>query len=495
MASQGDQFPPIIIDIPLTEAGESQSPLHSFSMKVPLSPAPKSSEQPMKMKPNHEVHESATHEHILCSQRAKESCYDSFRTCSANFDRQLSHPKNIDSHVVEIEPIPKAERYFDALEGPELENLKKSEKLILPEDEEWPFLLRFPISSFGMPLGVGIQALLWKTMRMSSSTSFLHVNPAVNFVLWCASLVLTVLVAFIYALKIIFYFEAVKREFMHPIRVNFFFAPWIGGILLALGVPTSVAANLHAAWWFVLMVPILCLDLKIYGQWMLGGDRRLSKVASPLTHLSIIGNFVVSLFAAYVDLRELSIIFFAIGLAHYIVLFVTLYQRLPTNETLPKELHPVFFLFLSGPGLACLSWTKISGSFDLGSRIAYFLALFLYASLAVRVNFFRGFRFSLVWWAYTVPMTSVATATIDYTTEVTNPFTKFLSVALSFISALAVAALLITTILHALVFHNLFPNDIAIAISVKRTSSRKKHSHRRAESTNRKMNSIVAPED
>ncbi|KAG0484719.1 hypothetical protein HPP92_008610 [Vanilla planifolia] len=310
MASQGDQFPPIIIDIPLTEAGETQSPLHSFSMKVPLSPAPQSSEQPMKMKLNHEVHESATHEHILCSQRAKESCYDSFRTRSANFDRQLSHLKNIDSHVVEIEPIPTAERYFDALEGPELENLKKSEKLILPEDEEWPFLLRFPISSFGMPLGVGIQALLWKTMRMSSSTSFLHVNPAVNFVL-------------------------------------------------------------------------------------------------------------------------------------------------------------------------CHRMLK---------RLVVYLQ-------AVQVNFFRGFRFSLVWWAYTVPMTSVATATIDYTTEVTNPFTKFLSVALSFISALAVAALLITTILHALVFHNLFPNDIAIAISVKRTSSRKKHSHRRAESTNRKMNSIVAPED
>ncbi|KAF5820709.1 putative S-type anion channel, voltage-dependent anion channel superfamily [Helianthus annuus] len=31
---------------------------------------------------------------------------------------------------------------------------------------------------------------------------------------------------------------------------------------------------------------------------------------------------------------------------------------------------------------------------------------------AIRVNFFRGFKFSLAWWAYTFPMTGAAIATI-----------------------------------------------------------------------------------
>jgi hypothetical protein len=39
-------------------------------------------------------------------------------------------------------------------------------------------------------------------------------------------------------------------------------------------------------------------------------------------------------------LREVPIFFFAVGVVHYLVLFVTLYQRLPTNAQLPKELHP-----------------------------------------------------------------------------------------------------------------------------------------------------------
>nr|CAD1843349.1 unnamed protein product [Ananas comosus var. bracteatus] len=195
-------------------------------------------------------------------------------------------------------------------------------------------------------------------------------------------------VSFIYFLKVIFYFEAVRREYYHPIRVNFFFAPWIACLFLAIGVPPLVSENLHGSLWYVLMAPILCLELKIYGQWMSGGQRRLSKVANPSNHLSVVGNFVGALLGASMGLQEGPILFFAVGLAHYTVLFVTLYQRLPTNETLPKELHPVFFLFVAAPSVACMAWAKITGEFGYGSRIAYFIALFLYVSLAVRVNFF-----------------------------------------------------------------------------------------------------------
>ncbi|KAK1359045.1 hypothetical protein POM88_043519 [Heracleum sosnowskyi] len=167
-------------------------------------------------------------------------------------------------------------------------------------------------------------------------------------------------------------------------------------LFLALGVPPSVTKELHAALWYVLMKPTLILELKIYGQWMSGGHRRLSKVANPSNHLSVVGNFVGALLGASMGLKEGPIFFFSIGLAHYTVLFVTLYQRLPTNETLPKELHPVFFLFVAAPSVASMAWAKIQGSFDFGSRIAYFVDLFLYFSLAVRVNFFRGFRLGMV---------------------------------------------------------------------------------------------------
>ncbi|XP_043720999.1 S-type anion channel SLAH3-like [Telopea speciosissima] len=361
-----------------------------------------------------------------------------------------------------------------------------SEELVLPEDKKWPFLLRYPISSFGICLGVSSQAILWKTLATSKSMSFLHISLTVNLALWCISVALMVTVFLIYSLKVIYYFEAVRREYCHSIRVNFFFAPWIASLFLVLGVPPLVAKILHSAFWYVLMTPIFCLELKIYGQWMSGGQRRLSMVANPSDHLSIVGNFVGALLGASMGLKEGPIFFFAVGLAHYMILLVTLYQRLPTSETLPKELHPVFFLFVAPPSVASMAWAQIQGEFDYGSRIAYFIALFLYFSLAVRINFFRGFRFSLAWWAYTFPMTGASIATIRYSNEVTNLVTQIMSVVLSGISTFTVIALLITTIHHAFVLQDLFPNDIAIAISEKRSETGKKQCHLRSGSSNTK---------
>jgi tellurite resistance protein TehA-like permease len=120
---------------------------------------------------------------------------------------------------------------------------------------------------------------------------------------------------------------------------------------------------------------------------------------------------------------------------------------------------------VAAPSVASMAWARITGEFGYGPRVAYFIAMFLYASLAVRINFFRGFRFSLAWWAYTFPMTGAAIASIRYSTEVHNTFTMALCVALSAIAVLTAAALFVTTLVHAFVLRKLFPNDICIAIT------------------------------
>ncbi|KAK8503888.1 hypothetical protein V6N12_019058 [Hibiscus sabdariffa] len=447
----------------------------SFSISTPLqTPGDDAQSKSVRFQP-HPMPEGEADDN---SRKPKHTNFNSFKTMSGKLERQFTSLRgrsrkfeaeedgpagNSENEAITMDlPV---DRYFDALKGPELESLKSSEEIVLPDDKTWPFLLRFPISSFGMCLGISSQAIMWKALATAPSTSFLNINLTVNLILWWISVAVVATVSSMYLLKVILYFEAVRREYYHPIRVNFFFAPWVALLFLALGVPPSVASSLPVALWYVLMTPLLCLELKIYGQWMSGGQRRLSKVANPSNHLSVIGNFVGSLLGASMGLKEGPTFFFAVGLAHYIVLFVTLYQRLPTNDTLPKELHPVFFLFVAAPSVASMAWATIQGSFGYGSRIAYFIALFLYFSLAVRVNFFRGIKFSLAWWAYTFPMTSAAIATMRYSSAVTNLVTQTLAVILSLIATLMVTSLLVTTILHAFVLQDLFPNDIAIAIS------------------------------
>jgi tellurite resistance protein TehA-like permease len=423
--------------------------------------------------------------------------YDKFRTRSARLDSQFSARRgassshgtgtrcegsgstvpetteDTDEHgkLSSVQP----DRYFDALQGPELETLKEHEsELMLPTDERWPFLLRFPIGCFGVCMGLGSQAMLWKDLASSAQLHFLHIPLQINIALWCLALLSLVLVFSTYSLKIIYFFEAVRREFHHPVRVNFFFAPWIACMFLTIGLPSTIASSIHPATWCVFMAPLFILELKIYGQWLSGGDRRLSKVANPSTHLSVVGNFVGALVGAKVGWTEAAIFFWAVGLAHYIVLFVTLYQRLPSNLVLPKDLHPVFFLFVAAPSAASVAWMKITGSFDLVSRLVFFIALFLYSSLVVRINFFRGISFSIAWWAYTFPMTAAAIASIQYTTVADSWITEGLAIVLSVISSATVFTLFIFTILHAFVWTDLFPNDVAIAITVKKSKHKKK---------------------
>ncbi|XP_027934734.1 S-type anion channel SLAH2-like isoform X2 [Vigna unguiculata] len=384
---------------------------------------------------------------------------------SVEEDNSLSNTKK---------PLPVDFLFVKASEDPQIQTPKCPEEMVHPQDKQWPFLLRFPISSFGICLGVSSQAILWKALATSPSTEFLHITPKINFVLWLISVAVVATIFAIYLFKIILYFEAVRREFHHAVRVNFFFAPWISLLFLALGVPSSFAKELHHAVWYILMIPLFFLMLKIYGQWMFGGKRMLSKVANPTNMLAIVGNFVGALLGASMGLREGPIFFFTIGLTHYMVIFVTLAQMLPTNKTLIRDLHPVFFLLVAPPSVAALALAKIQGSFHLESRIFYFTSMFLYLTLAVRVNLFRGLKFSISWWAYTFPVTAAAIATINYTNQVTNVVTQALSVMLSLISTFIVTTVFVSTIVHAFVLRDLFPNDLAIA-----TSERKRKTHKK----------------
>lgn len=83
-------------------------------------------------------------------------------------------------------------------------------------------------------------------------------------------------------------------------------------------------------------------------------------------------------------------------------------------------------------------------------------------------------------------MTGAAIATIRYSNVVTNVLTKCLAAILCAIATLTVSALLITTIVRAFVLRDLFPNDIAIAISERKPKTTRRWFHRRSGSSDTK---------
>lgn len=182
-------------------------------------------------------------------------------------------------------------------------------------------------------------------------------------------------------------FESVRTEFRHHVGMNYLYAPWIAGLLLLQSAPFLGPHNvLYIILWWVLTLPIIALDIKIYGQWFTRGKKFLSMVANPTSHLSVIGNLVAARAAAEMGGKEAALCLFSIGMVHYIVLFVTLYQRFLGSDSLPVMLKPVFFLFFAAPSMASLAWRSIVSSFDTSCKMLFFLSLFLFASLVSLID-------------------------------------------------------------------------------------------------------------
>jgi len=260
-------------------------------------------------------------------------------------------------------------------------------------------LTKFHAGYFRISLSLGSQALLWKTVIASTHDTttlprVLSTLPsAAVCALWSLSLFILLLLSLIYILRCFFFFKMVKAEFLHPVGVNYLFAPWISWLLLLQSAPfVAPKTTLYFVLWWVFAAPMVVLDVKIYGQWLTKGKRVLSSAAgNPTSQMSVIGNLVGAHAAAHMGWKECAMWLFSVGMVHYLVLFVTLYQRLSGRDGVPVLLRPVLFLFIAAPSFASLAWESIVGTFDTASKMLFFLSLFLFASLvrltSLRVSF------------------------------------------------------------------------------------------------------------
>lgn len=256
-----------------------------------------------------------------------------------------------------------------------------------------PVLTNLHAGYFRITLSLCAQALLWKILKeplpkdCHAFRRVLSLLPSTAFaLLWSISLFTLASLSFLYILRCLLHFPRVKSEFLHHVGVNYLFAPWISWLLLLQSTPFIKPKSdgyyfVTLFFWWLFVVPILVLDVKIYGQWFTKGKRFVSVAANPTSQLSVIGNLVAAQAAARIGWKECAVAMFSLGMAHYLVLFVTLYQRLAGSSNVPAMMRPVFFLFIAAPSMGSLAWDAIRGEFDTFAKMLFFLSLFLFMSL------------------------------------------------------------------------------------------------------------------
>lgn len=252
------------------------------------------------------------------------------------------------------------------------------------EEDSASILTRINAGYFIICLSLGAQALLLNALidnKKIRKISIINIPNLSILMQWLSFCTLT-LISCLYALRCIFHFFLVKAEFSHSIAFNFLFLPWISWLLLLRSSPPKILTNFpHGVLLWALITPMVILDVKIYGQWFTTDRRSLSLMANPTSHFPMMANFVGAWAAAGVGWKETALALFSIGLVHYFVVFITLYQRFSGSTCFRAGLRPVSFLFFSTPSAACLAWSSISGGFGVPCKLLFFLSLFLLASL------------------------------------------------------------------------------------------------------------------
>lgn len=261
--------------------------------------------------------------------------------------------------------------------------------LVAKQGASTSILTRLHAGYFRICLSFGAQVLLWSSsLSKHQAHDLFHTThytlPSIAFLLLCwLCLCILILLSLLYMIKCIFHFHLVKAEFSHHMGVNFLFVPLMSWLLLLLlqPMPLMNSSTDRMIFLWVFLIPILILDIKIYGQWFTTEKRFLSLVANPTSQLSVIGNLVGAWAAAHLGWKETAVSIFALGLTHYLVVFITLYQRLSGANRFPAMLRPDLFLFVAAPSVASLGWNSISGSFGIPCKMLFFLSLFLFTSL------------------------------------------------------------------------------------------------------------------
>jgi tellurite resistance protein len=267
-------------------------------------------------------------------------------------------------------------------------------------------LAHYPIPLFATVMGTSGLAIAWK-----KAGHVLGLPAEVGLALQWWALALFVMIALGYLAKLSQHMDAVKKEFAHPVRLNFFPAISISILLLATAFADTLP-DFAQGLWMVGAALHLVFTLIVMSSWI-HHTRYDIKHANPAWFIPVVGNVIVPVAGVAFAPIGISWFFFSIGLVFWIVLMTIVMYRLFFHEPLPERLTPTLFILIAPPAVAFIAWLKLNGGqIDAFAQILYNVALFLTLLLAANAMRFFRLRFFLSTWAYSFPLAAITIATL-----------------------------------------------------------------------------------
>ncbi|MGQ9367137.1 SLAC1 anion channel family protein [Azospirillum sp. A39] len=310
------------------------------------------------------------------------------------------------------------------------------------------WLMHVPVPLFATAMGIGGLGLAWRRAH-----EVLGLPSAIGEGILALAASAFVAVAALYLAKAVRHPDAVRHEFDHPVRINFFPAVSIGLMILAAGALPH-APRLAEALWAVGTAAHLTLALLIMGRWI---ARNVELHAfNPAWFIPVVGNVLVPLVGVRLGHAEVSWFFFSVGLVFWLALFPILLYRVIFHDMVPTRLVPTLVIFLAPPAVAFLSWLQLNGGvLDAGARLLFFTALFTALLLLRLGRMFLAVPFAVSWWGFTFPSAAMAIAAITYHQAIAGTATAVMA-GLFLAAATAIVAVVSVRTVKALLDDALF---------------------------------------
>lgn len=259
----------------------------------------------------------------------------------------------------------------------------------------------FPIMFFAVILGLGGLGVAYAKLN-----EIFELSQMVGMLIKYFVTAIFALICLLYGAKIMINFAAVKAEFAHVIKINFFAAFPISMLLLAILWRDTPA--IYALFFYGGSAILTFLTFWVVSFWI---NRNLEiKHSNPAWFIPIVGNLIVVIAANATKMWLWY--YFSLAIFFYVVLFAIIFYRILFHDQLPQKFMPTLFILIAPPAIGFLDIVKLTGEMGVFAMILLNLGLFFTFLVIFMYKNFVKLKFFLSWWAFTFPTAAICVAVL-----------------------------------------------------------------------------------
>lgn len=306
----------------------------------------------------------------------------------------------------------------------------------------------FPIMMYAIVMGMsGLtityqKAALWLNFPHIIGSSLMYLTTAIF-----------VGVSITYGMKLFTYASAVKNEFSHPVRINFFAAVSISMLMLAI-IYKEEFPTVSAIFWYPGVILHFYLTMHTIAFWI--KDNQELSHSNPAWFIPIVGNVLIPVGGIGFASNGVLMYFFSVGIFFWIILFSLILNRIIFHHQLAVKFMPTMFILIAPPAVGFIAYFKLFGVIDTFAMMLFNLALFFTFLVAFMYKSFLKIQFFISWWAFVFPIAAMAISSM-LMYHVLNDFALMM---LSYVM-IAATTVIILIVIYQTVLH-MTKNEICI---------------------------------